>query len=82
MFSLQIINLTKSSCMIYFKLSYDASSRSEITSCIKIDKLLVVYRFFGKRYEIMLLTSGHAPVLLNFLNQLRKSDKMLDKPRI
>ena len=38
-------------------LSYDVASGSEITSCNKIDKPLVVYRFFGKRYEITLLTS-------------------------
>ena len=30
-----------------FNLSYDVASGSEITSCIKIDKLLVVYRFSG-----------------------------------
>ena len=30
-------------------LSYDVS---EITPCNKIDKQLVVYRFYGKRYDV------------------------------
>ena len=33
-------------------LSYDLASGSEITPCIKIDKPLVVYRFFGKHYDV------------------------------
>ena len=32
---------------VYFKLSYDVASGSEITPCNKIDKPLVVYRFTG-----------------------------------
>ena len=47
MFSFQMFNQTKLSCMIYFKLSYDVAPGSEIMSCIKIDKPLVVYRFSG-----------------------------------
>ena len=31
----------------YSHLSYDVASESEITSCNKIDKPLVVYRFMG-----------------------------------
>ena len=33
-------------------LLYDVASGSEITSCNKIDKPLVVYRFSGKRYDV------------------------------
>ena len=33
-------------------LSFDVASGSEITSCNKIDKPRVVYRFFGKRYDV------------------------------
>ena len=40
-----------------FFLSYDDAPVSEITPCIKIDKSQVVYRIFGKRYEVTLLTS-------------------------
>ena len=32
---------------LYHSLSYDVASGSEITPCIKIDKLLVVYMFTG-----------------------------------
>ena len=33
--------------MLYHSLSYDVASESEITTCIKIDKQLVVYRLTG-----------------------------------
>ena len=33
-------------------LSYDVASGSEITQCNKIDKPQVVYRFWGKRYDV------------------------------
>ena len=39
-------------------LSYDIASESEITPCIKNYKLLVLYRFYGKRYEMTLLMSN------------------------
>ena len=32
---------------VYYLLSYDVASGSEITPCNKIDKPLVVYRFTG-----------------------------------
>ena len=37
--------------------NHDVASGSEITPCIKIDKLLGVYRFSGNGYEMTLLTS-------------------------
>ena len=35
-----------------FALSYDVASGSEIMPCNKIDKPLVVYRFYEKRYDV------------------------------
>ena len=36
----------------YYNLSNDVASGSEIKPCNKIDKPLVVYRFWGKRYDV------------------------------
>ena len=44
--------------MSIFVLSYDVTSTSEITPCNKIDKPLVVYRIFGKRYAVQNHVAG------------------------
>ena len=38
--------------ILYFYLSYGVASGGEITACNKIDKPLVVYMIFGKRYDV------------------------------
>ena len=38
--------------IFYMALSYDVVSRSEKTPCNRIDKPIVVYRFFGKCYDV------------------------------
>ena len=61
----------------YQALSYDVAPVSEITTCNKINKLLVVYRFTGNVMTSISTLRTQLPILLRFYdrNEISKKSK-------
>ena len=52
-------------------LSYNVTSGSEITPCNKMDKPLVVYRFYGKGYDVHINVAYIKWQIITFYGRIR-----------